>query len=56
MSLDSGRSWQRTGHRLNNPPFCGINNGFLWLNYQGMNVFSLRTPDSAPPGILTASD
>ena len=29
MSLDTGKSWRRNKDLLNNPPFCGIKNGFL---------------------------
>ena len=56
MSLDTGKSWQRNSERLNNPPFCGINNGLLWLNHQGMRVLRLDHPDGTPPGTLTAAE
>ena len=48
MSLDAGRSWQRNNEPLRHPPFCGINNGLLWLNHRGMHVFRLPSPVTTP--------
>ena len=40
MSPDSGKSWRWNPEPLWNAPFCGINNGLLWLKYGAMSVFS----------------
>ena len=48
MSPDSGKSWQRNDEPLRHPPFCGINNGFLWLNHRGTKVFRLPDPIVPP--------
>ncbi len=41
LSNDAGRSWLRNKELLDNRPFCGINNGLLWLNHDGMRIFRL---------------
>ncbi|MDJ0860685.1 MAG: hypothetical protein QNJ82_00420 [Gammaproteobacteria bacterium] len=41
VSFDLGASWRRNKQRLSNPPFCGINHGFLWLNHRHMTIYRL---------------